>query len=151
VAKTDLAIGPSRAALLPGLSTIVTLDGRPRSRDSWCFAERERYIDANSPALGRDRMWRLAPCYDLTFNRGPGGEHQMDVCGEGRNITREHMLQLAKQRGLRPRATAPAPDRFLEHTGLFRRLAADSRIRAATVQAIAAAIEANRDRLARRP
>lgn len=47
--------------------------------------------------LGRDRSWRLAPGYDLTFNEGPGGEHQMDACGEGRNITRGHLLKRGRR------------------------------------------------------
>jgi serine/threonine-protein kinase HipA len=28
--------------------------------------------------------WRLAPAYDVTPSHGPGGEHSMSVCGEGR-------------------------------------------------------------------
>ncbi|MBR7619243.1 type II toxin-antitoxin system HipA family toxin [Phenylobacterium sp. 20VBR1] len=32
--------------------------------------------------------WRLAPAYDLTFSAGPGGEHYLDIEGEGRHPTR---------------------------------------------------------------
>jgi serine/threonine-protein kinase HipA len=35
--------------------------------------------------------WRLAPAYDLTWSTGPGGEHYLDVAGEGRNPTRAHV------------------------------------------------------------
>ena len=108
------------------------------------FNNRDDHPKNFSFRLGRDRLWRLAPCYDLTFNPGPGGEHQMDVCGEGRRITRGHMLQLAKQGGVKPRAATASLDRILEHAGLFRRLAKDNRIRAATVRSIADAIESNR-------
>ena len=38
------------------------------------------------------RHWKLAPCFDLTYSQGPGGEHQMDVCGEGLNIHRSHLM-----------------------------------------------------------
>jgi serine/threonine-protein kinase HipA len=49
-----------------------------------------------SYCLTRDRQWQLAPGYDLTFSQGAGGEHQMDICGEGRNPGKEHLLRLAK-------------------------------------------------------
>lgn len=29
--------------------------------------------------------WRLSPAYDVTFSDGPGGEHTLDIAGEGRN------------------------------------------------------------------
>ena len=54
------------------------------------FHNRDDHAKNVSFRLGRDRRWYLAPAYDLTFCRGPGGEHQMDVCGEGRLITRAH-------------------------------------------------------------
>lgn len=98
--------------------------------------------------LGRDRCWRLAPCYDLTFCEGPGGEHQMDVCGEGRNITRANMLELARQGGLDAAWAGKAIDRIAEQAGQFRQLASNRTLRQATVKRMAAAIEANRSRLA---
>jgi serine/threonine-protein kinase HipA len=44
--------------------------------------------------------WRLAPAYDLTYAAGPGGEHYLDVEGEGRRPTRVHVEALAKRHGL---------------------------------------------------
>ncbi|MCF6178887.1 MAG: type II toxin-antitoxin system HipA family toxin [Geopsychrobacter sp.] len=29
--------------------------------------------------------WRLSPAYDITFSDGPGGEHALDIAGEGKN------------------------------------------------------------------
>ena len=46
------------------------------------------------PESGR---WALSPAYDLTFARGPGGEHSMTVAGEGRHPTRQDVLKLADQ------------------------------------------------------
>jgi serine/threonine-protein kinase HipA len=46
--------------------------------------------------LDAQRHWKLAPCFDLTYSQCPGGEHQMDVCGEGLNIQRSHLMQLAQ-------------------------------------------------------
>lgn len=94
--------------------------------------------------LGRDRCWRLAPCYDLTFCEGPGGEHQMDVCGEARTITRAKMLELARQGGLDAAWAGNAIERIAEQAGQFRQLASTRKIRRATLKHVEAAIEANR-------
>jgi serine/threonine-protein kinase HipA len=51
--------------------------------------------------------WRLSPGYDLTFSNGAGGEHYLDVCGEGKFVTRANLLDLAKVPPF-PRPT-PAP------------------------------------------
>ena len=41
--------------------------------------------------------WTLSPAYDLMHTTGPGGEHTMTLAGEGKNPTRSHMDQLARQ------------------------------------------------------
>jgi serine/threonine-protein kinase HipA len=111
------------------------------------FNNRDDHSKNISFRLSRDRSWHLSPCYDLTFSMGPGGEHQMDVCGEGREITREHMLRLAQEGGLKSEAAAAELDRLLERADVFQRLAKERPIRVATVKAITAAINANRERL----
>lgn len=45
-------------------------------------------------------VWRLAPAYDLTWSTGPGGEHYMDVEGEGRSPTRAHVGRLGLRHGI---------------------------------------------------
>lgn len=51
--------------------------------------------------------WRLAPAFDLTCADGPGGEHTMDVAGEGKTPTRTDALRAAEMGGLkRTRAVA---------------------------------------------
>ena len=47
--------------------------------------------------------WRLAPAYDLTFAPGPGGEHYLDIEGEGRRPTRDHVRRLGRRHGLSER------------------------------------------------
>lgn len=93
--------------------------------------------------LNRDRQWRLAPGYDLTFNMGPGGEHQMDVCGEGRRVTRTHMLELAAKGGIENRVAMASLERMLEQIGPFERRLQAHPIRAATVRTITRAVKAN--------
>ncbi len=40
--------------------------------------------------------WLLSPAYDLTFSPGPGGEHNMDVAGNGRNPGEPELLAVAR-------------------------------------------------------
>jgi serine/threonine-protein kinase HipA len=44
--------------------------------------------------------WSLSPAYDVTFSGGPGGEHTLDVAGEGKNPTVRHILKVAASVGL---------------------------------------------------
>lgn len=43
--------------------------------------------------------WRLSPAYDLTCSPGPGGEHYLDIEGEGRRPTRAHVERLGERHG----------------------------------------------------
>jgi len=44
--------------------------------------------------------WSLSPAYDLTFSPGPGGEHYLDIEGEGAKPTRKHIDALGARHGL---------------------------------------------------
>ena len=46
--------------------------------------------------MDKDGKWSLAPVYDVTYNTGINGYHQMDVCGEAQNPTLSNLLNLAK-------------------------------------------------------
>jgi serine/threonine-protein kinase HipA len=94
--------------------------------------------------LGRDRRWRLAPAFDLTFSAGPGGEHQSDVCGEGRRITRGHLRQLAHDGGVDAAFAASVVEAMAEQAGHVAQAAQLHPIRRRTVQAMVSQIEANR-------
>jgi serine/threonine-protein kinase HipA len=48
--------------------------------------------------------WRLAPAFDLTYAPGPGGEHYLDIDGEGRRPTRAQITSLGKTHGLDARS-----------------------------------------------
>jgi serine/threonine-protein kinase HipA len=107
------------------------------------FNNRDDHSKNFSFRLGRDLQWRLAPCYDLTYNAGPRDEHQMDVCGEAREITRAGMLRLAQQGGVDPAEAQDALDRCVAQARSFRRIADERDIRKATVATMARAIDAN--------
>ncbi|MTW21477.1 type II toxin-antitoxin system HipA family toxin [Allochromatium palmeri] len=97
--------------------------------------------------LGRDRRWRLAPAFDLTFSAGPMGQHHMDICGEGAAVGRDHLRRLAMEGGVASSAAEGIIERMLEQAASFARRAAAFPIRRATVREISSAIEVCRQRL----
>jgi serine/threonine-protein kinase HipA len=56
--------------------------------------------------MGPAGEWRLAPAFDLTYAPGPGGEHYLDIEGEGRRPTRAQVMSLGKKHGLDKRHVA---------------------------------------------
>jgi hypothetical protein len=48
------------------------------------FNHRDDHAKNFAYRMGCDWHWRLSPCYDLSFNSGPAGEHQMAVVGESK-------------------------------------------------------------------
>ncbi|MEB0136937.1 type II toxin-antitoxin system HipA family toxin [Actimicrobium sp. CCC2.4] len=99
--------------------------------------------------LDRDRQWRLAPPFDLTFCPGYRGEHFMDIAGEGKAPTRAHIVVAAQGAGLAAKDTETIIDAVLARITdkVFRTLAKELPVRAATVNAVANMIEENRKRL----
>jgi serine/threonine-protein kinase HipA len=78
------------------------------------FHNRDDHAKNLTYRMDAKRHWKLAPCFDLTYSEGPGGEHQMDVCGEGLNIGRRHLIQLAQQGGLDVKWAEQRLDAMLE-------------------------------------
>lgn len=52
--------------------------------------------------------WRLSPAYDLTWSQGMRGHHNTSFLGETERPSREHLLRLAAEAKLSPRAAAGA-------------------------------------------
>lgn len=111
------------------------------------FNNRDDHAKNFSYCLGQDRRWRVSPAYDLTYCAGPNGEHQMDVCGEGRNVDRQTMMALANLGGVDVSFAQAALDRALTVAGTLAARARLYAIRPGTVKTIRAAVEANRSRL----
>lgn len=65
-----------------------------------CMNNRDDHTKNFSYLMRQDGTWQLSPAYDLTFNSGMNGYHQMDVEGEAYKINRQHLLSLAKNSGL---------------------------------------------------
>lgn len=63
-------------------------------------SNRDDHTRQHSYLMDDRGQWRLAPAYDLTYSAGPGGEHYLDIEGEGRNPTRAQVQALARRHGL---------------------------------------------------
>ncbi len=98
--------------------------------------------------LGRDRRWRLAPVFDLTFCEGPRGEHQTAVAGEGRAPGRTHLLEVARRGGIPPRAAGETLDRLLTGVADLKSLATDLPIRKRRLDEIRRFLSADWQRVA---
>jgi len=99
--------------------------------------------------LGRDGAWSLAPPYDLTYCAGYQGEHFMDVAGEGKAPTREHIIKAAKAAGLSAGDSVAVIDELLAciTPALLHNLALQLPIRSKTIALVVGAIEANHAQL----
>jgi serine/threonine-protein kinase HipA len=62
-------------------------------------SNRDDHVRQHSYLMDPAGVWRLAPAYDLTFSSGPGGEHYLDVEGEGLHPTRAQVRTLGKRHG----------------------------------------------------
>ena len=72
---------------------------------------RDDHTRQHAYLMGPDGDWRLAPAYDLTYAPGPGGEHYMDIEGEGRRPTRAQVTSLGKKHGLNADRVAEVVDK----------------------------------------
>ncbi|MEA2047160.1 MAG: type II toxin-antitoxin system HipA family toxin [Campylobacterota bacterium] len=46
-------------------------------------------------------VWSFSPAYDITYSSGPGGEHSTMYLGEGKNPTKQHLLELGEKHGVK--------------------------------------------------
>ncbi len=107
------------------------------------FHNRDDHAKNFSYRMDENFQWRLSPCYDLTFNEGPGGEHQMDIQGEGRAPGQAHLLQLALTNSLKRSRALEILERMSTVAGSFAAYAKDSPIRAKTLKGIEQKIAQN--------
>lgn len=77
--------------------------------------------------------WQLSPIFDLTFSFGPGGEHSTSVAGHGKDVTRAHLLQVAKAGGISAKAADECMTHLAKQTQNIRALAKDLPIRRNTL------------------
>ena len=87
--------------------------------------------------------WKLAPCYDLTFNTGPHGWHQMSIMGEGLSPTGTKLMALAGDCGLKSAFARRAIERIADVASRFTEHAKGWKISRSTVGDIAGHIGKN--------
>lgn len=61
------------------------------------FNNKDDHSKNISFTMNKQGQWSLSPSYDLTYNTGINGYHQMDVCGEAKHPNRADLLKLANQ------------------------------------------------------
>jgi serine/threonine-protein kinase HipA len=111
------------------------------------FNNRDDHAKNFSFLLDAKKNWKLTPAYDLTFSSGPGGEHQMDICGEGKNPGREHLLMLALKTGVDKKKALFYLDQVCSVALKFREFAKGLDIRSETISEIDRAIQSHRKNL----
>jgi serine/threonine-protein kinase HipA len=77
--------------------------------------------------------WQLSPIFDLTYSFGPGGEHSTSVAGHGKDITRTHLLQVAKAGGVTTKAADECINKVTDTVKLMPSFIKDVAIRRSTV------------------
>ena len=107
------------------------------------FHNRDDHAKNFSYRMNEHFQWRLAPCYDLTFNEGPGGEHHMDIQGEGKAPDKAQLLQLAKTNSLKHSKAVEIIERISTVADTFGAYAKDSPIRSKTLKLIEQKIAQN--------
>ena len=91
----------------------------------------------------------LAAAYDLTFNPGPHGHHQLRYAGETSAPSRADLLGAARQGGVALAAAKRIIDAMQGVARRLARLGADLPIRKATLKHIDRVVAANSLRLAK--
>jgi serine/threonine-protein kinase HipA len=91
--------------------------------------------------MEREGTWHLAPAYDLTWSMGPGGEHSSSIMGLGKNISRDHLIELAKSADVNQEEANEIIDRTLAATGNWKNLAIEFDVGRQSSNSIAAALK----------
>ncbi|WP_029415234.1 type II toxin-antitoxin system HipA family toxin [Brevundimonas bacteroides] len=104
-------------------------------------SNRDDHTRQHSYLMDETGGWRLAPAYDLTYSAGPGGEHYLDVEGEGKNPTREQARSLGRRHGLPDRLIDTIIDEVRAALGDWARFAEEAGVTKASRAEIAAALK----------
>lgn len=107
------------------------------------FNNRDDHAKNFSYRMDASMQWKLAPCYDLTYNTGLGGYHQMDVAGEALTPARKHMTDLARVSGVAHNTAMEVLDRTVEVASRIRIVVRDYELRPKTRTEVANAVLAN--------
>lgn len=99
--------------------------------------------------LDRQRHWKLAPAFDLTYSEGPRGEHFTSIAGEGLAPARQHLLELARRAAIPARKARASIARLCECMSALPELAKDLPIRKTRLATLRKVLEEDRRRVAK--
>lgn len=105
-------------------------------------SNRDDHTRQHSYLMDDTGEWRLAPAYDLTYSAGPGGEHYLDVEGEGRNPTRAHVRKLCCRHGMADRAIDEMIEEVRSAVDGWPRIAAETGVTKASLAEVRSAHDA---------
>lgn len=111
------------------------------------FNNRDDHSKNFSFLLDESLQWRLAPAYDLTYNAGINGWHQMLVAGEGVAPKGSTLAKLAKDNGVNAGAARRIVERVATVASGFAAAAKERPIRRVTLQTVGGFIQANLARI----
>lgn len=64
---------------------------------------RDDHAKNHAYLMAADGNWKLSPAYDLTLSIGPGGEHSVDIAGNGRNPGEREIMAVAREASISER------------------------------------------------
>jgi serine/threonine-protein kinase HipA len=111
------------------------------------FNNRDDHPKNFSFLMDKRGHWLLSPAYDLTYNVGPNGFHQMDICGEAKAPGLKNLLDLAAKTGVDQNAAREAVDRMVGVAQRFGDAAGNLPIRNQTLRTIQNSINTNCERM----
>lgn len=105
-------------------------------------SNRDDHTRQHSYLMDAGGEWRLAPAYDLTYSAGPGGEHYLDIEGEGRHPTRSNAQAIGRRYGLSDAVMASVIDEVRVAVNDWSRFADEAGVSRASRAEIRTALEA---------
>ena len=107
------------------------------------FNNRDDHAKNFALRMNEQMRWELAPGYDLTYNPGPGGQHQTSVMGEAHQPARSHLMALAGKLALPAAGAALIIDKACDVAEGLGAALEQAGVRRVTRQAVVKAVEAN--------
>ena len=98
---------------------------------------RDDHVRQHAYLMDENGDWRLAPAYDLTYAAGPGGEHYLDIDGEGRRPARAHIDALAATHGIGAKDVAAMVEAVKDAVGDWGKFAKGAGVTAGTTKLVA--------------
>jgi serine/threonine-protein kinase HipA len=97
---------------------------------------RDDHARQHSYLMDEHGEWSLSPTYDLTYAAGRGGEHYLDIDGEGRKPTRKHVHALGQKHGLGAKAVELMVEEVGAAVGDWRKFAQAAGVTATTTRLV---------------